>query len=129
MMIGVDAGSGDRMTLGVLAQYRMVGAQLREHVAVVVGVEDAFHDDVESGVQGVAGGQVDQPDVRGAGTVALAEHDAAEVVLADQGQAAAEPFAQAGCDGRLPRGAVAAQHGQPGFFGAHHHNDHATDGQ
>ncbi len=77
----------------------VVGAQLREHVAIAVGVEDAFDHDVESGVQGVAGGQVDQADVRGAGPVTLSEHDAAEVVLADQGQAAAEPLAQAGRDG------------------------------
>jgi hypothetical protein len=49
-----------------------------------------------------AGGQVDQADVRGTGPVALPEHDAAEVVLTDQGQAAAEPLTQAGRDGRLP---------------------------
>ena len=33
----------------------VVGAQLGEHVAVAVGVEDAFDDDVVSGVKGVAG--------------------------------------------------------------------------
>lgn len=80
----------------------VVGAELGEHVAVAIGVGDAFDHDVESGVQGVAGSQVDQADVRGPGPVALSEHDAAEVVLADQGQAAAEPLTQAGRNGRLP---------------------------
>ncbi len=111
----------------------VVGAQRREHVAVAVGVavgvEDAFDHDVESGVQGVAGGQVDQAGVRRSRPVVLAQHGAAKVVLADQGQAAAEPFTQDGRDGRLPRGAVAAQDGQPGFLGTHHHGPHATDGR
>ncbi|GHD06246.1 hypothetical protein GCM10010313_24140 [Streptomyces violarus] len=106
----------------------VVGAQPGEHVAVAVGVEDAFDHDVESGVQRVAGRQVDQADIRGTGPVALAQDDAAEVVLADQGQAAAELLAEADCDGRLARGAVAAQDDQPGFFGAHHHGGHVTDG-
>jgi hypothetical protein len=95
----------------------VVGAQPGEHVAVAVGVEDAFDHDVEPGVQGVAGGEVDQADVRRSGPVAFAEHDAPEV-LGDQGDAAAEPFAQAGGDGRLPRGAVAAHHDQPGLLGS-----------
>ncbi|MFJ8364404.1 hypothetical protein [Streptomyces sp. NPDC093984] len=80
-----------------------------------------------AGVQGVASRQVDQADVRRSGPVMLAQHDAAQVVLADQGQAAAEPLAEAGRDRRLPRGAVAAQHDQPGFFSAHHHGAHVID--
>ncbi|OKI86239.1 hypothetical protein AMK11_15685 [Streptomyces sp. CB02414] len=42
---------------------------------------------MKPGVQGVAGGQVDQADVRCSRPVPSAEHDAAEVVLADQSQA------------------------------------------
>ncbi|WP_437050806.1 hypothetical protein [Streptomyces sp. enrichment culture] len=81
---------------------------------------------MEPGVKGVAGGQIDQADVGRAGPIPLAPHDAAQVVLADQGQAAAELLPDADRDGRLARGAVAAQHDQPGFFGAHHHGGHAT---
>ena len=107
----------------------VVGAQLGEHAAVAVGVEDAFDDDVESGGKRVAGGEVDQADVRRSRPVAFAEDDAAQVVLADDGQVAAELLAQAGRDGRLPRGAVAAQDDQPGFFGSHHHGGHVIDGR
>ncbi|WP_069766908.1 hypothetical protein [Streptomyces sp. LUP30] len=91
--------------------------------------EQAFDDDVEPGVRGVASGQVDQADVRGAGAVAFAEDDTAEVVLADQGQAAAEPLAQAVRDRRFPRGAVTAQDNQPGLSGTRHHGAHAVDGR
>ncbi|NMI55761.1 hypothetical protein HEP83_08885 [Streptomyces sp. RLA2-12] len=93
----------------------VVGAQLGEHVAITVGVHDAVDNDVVSGVQGIAGRQSDQADVGHSWPVALAQHGATEVVLADQGEAAAELLAQAGRDGRLPRGAVAAQHDQPGL--------------
>ncbi|EKX62472.1 hypothetical protein STRIP9103_00218 [Streptomyces ipomoeae 91-03] len=68
----------------------MVGARSGEHLAVAFGVQDARDDDVIPGVQRVAGGQVDQADVRGAGTVVFPEDDAAEVVLTDQGQAPAD---------------------------------------
>ncbi|GHK01695.1 hypothetical protein SY2F82_34920 [Streptomyces sp. Y2F8-2] len=121
-------GFGERhIQVVAVGRAAVVGAQLGEHVAVMVGVEDAFDHDVIAGVQGVAGRQVDQADVRRSGPVVLAQHDASEVVLADQGQAAAEPLTETRRDGRLPRGAVAAQHDQPGFFSAHHHSHHATD--
>ena len=54
------------------------------------GVEDPFDDNAGSSVQGVASRPVDQADARGRRSVAFAEHDAAQVVLADRGQAAAE---------------------------------------
>lgn len=104
----------------------VVDTQLGEHVAVVVGVQDAFNDHVIPGVQGVAGNTVDQPDIRGSRPVTLAQHDAAQVVLTHQGQATAELLTQAGRDGQLARGAVAAQHNQSGFFGTHHHGIHAA---
>lgn len=47
------------------------------------GVEDALDDRVVAVVEGVAGHGVHQADVGAAGDIALAEHDAAQGVLAD----------------------------------------------
>lgn len=69
------------------------------------------------GVKTVAGGGVDQPDVRGAGAVVLAQDDPPEVVLGDQGQAAAVSFPYPGGDRGLARSTVPAQDDKPSLFG------------
>lgn len=106
----------------------VVGAQPREHVAVAVGVEDAFEDDVVPGVEGVAGDGVDEADVRRARPVPFPQDDPAEVVLADQRQPSSEAVAQTGRDRGLPGGRVAAQEYEPGPCGAHPHTCHLTGG-
>jgi hypothetical protein len=47
---------------------------------------------VVAGVEGVARDRVDQADVRRSRPVAFAQDDPSQVVLADQGQASAEPL-------------------------------------
>jgi hypothetical protein len=79
---------------------------------------------VESGVQCVAGGQVDQANVRSSRPVALSEHDAAEVVLADQGQAAAEPLPVPAAtddlpEALLPRSTISRVSSVPTLTAAH----------
>lgn len=84
---GLREGNVQVVAVGVPA---VVGPQLLEHLPVVVGVQDAFEDDVVAGVEAVAGNDVDEADVRAAGAVAFTQDNPAEVVLADQGQAATE---------------------------------------
>jgi hypothetical protein len=57
-----------------------------EHFRVVVGAEYALDDDVEAVTERVPRHEVDQPDVRPCGDVALAQHVAAQVVLPDDGK-------------------------------------------
>lgn len=69
-------------------------------------------------IEGVAGHGVDQADVRPAGHVLLAQHDAAQVVLADQGDAAPVPGADLGRSRALTGPGVAAQDDQARGFAA-----------
>ena len=78
--------------------------QSRDHVRIVTGIENSLDDGVEAVIQGVAGYCVDEPDVRTAGRVALAEHGAPQVVLADYGDAASVTVPDSGGHGGLARG-------------------------
>lgn len=78
------------------------------------------------GVEAVAGDGVDEADVRAAGAVVLAQDHPAEVVLADQCQAAAESLPDLCRYRRLARGAVPTQENEPGLRGAYHHPHHAS---
>src|SRR5450755_3590592 len=92
----------------------VVAGQGGEHLAVVVGAQDSLDDDVEAGRQRVPGGEVDEPDVRAAWHVALAQDDPPEVVLADDRQAAFPvPLAYRCGDCGLAGCGVAPDHDQP----------------
>ncbi|WP_326812329.1 hypothetical protein [Streptomyces scopuliridis] len=74
----------------------MLANKVFQHPGVSVGVQqDARGHRVESGVQRVASCYAGQADVGRAGSVPLAQHDAAQVVLSNQGQVAAEMGVQA----------------------------------
>lgn len=86
----------------------MIFPQGGEHARAVRGVEDALDDRVVAVVEGVAGHGVHQADIGAAGDIPLAEHDAAQVVLADDRDAPPVPVTERDAtvpfpDAELPR--------------------------
>ena len=59
--------------------------QFREHVSVMLAVEDAFQDGAETGAHGITARQVNQADVRRTWPVVFAEHHPPDIVLANYG--------------------------------------------
>jgi hypothetical protein len=64
-------------------QALMIIDERSKHLRVVISAEDALEDGVETVTEHMSRHEVDQPDVRPAGDVMLAQHVPAQVVLPD----------------------------------------------
>ena len=89
-----------------------VALEPSKHVAVVVGVQDALQHDVVAVVQAVAHDLLDETDVHGPGLVDLLEDRAPDVVLGNDGEAAAAPSTELRGDRALASPGIAPEDDQ-----------------